>query len=226
MIGGALLSAGGSAGIQKVTRGSVNYREVAVAGVIGAGAGGLGYGAGALVSGASKGASLGRLALAGGVESVSGGMADRGVHGGNVFNPRGIAADLLTGGAAPSVGHRLGGDAARIADDVAPPRYVYRGGSASDANLTPRPGIDHTGLSTYDNIEAATPPGGKAQVIDTTRMRNLAAHPDSPPPGHVSIRPHDPSEVSDWAASRGADETHPYTQELRDAIVGVERRPK
>ena len=33
MIGGALLSAGASAGIQKVTTGSVNYKEVAVAGL-------------------------------------------------------------------------------------------------------------------------------------------------------------------------------------------------
>ena len=34
MIGGALLSAGASAGIQKVTTGSVNYKEVAVAGLV------------------------------------------------------------------------------------------------------------------------------------------------------------------------------------------------
>jgi len=112
MIGGALLSAGGSAGIQKITTGSVDYREVAVAGIIGGAAGGLGAGAGALISGASRGATVGRAALAGGVEAVSGGMADRGVHGGNIFNPRGLATDLLTGGAVPSVGGRLGDDAA------------------------------------------------------------------------------------------------------------------
>ncbi|MGH2943715.1 MAG: RHS repeat-associated core domain-containing protein, partial [Solirubrobacteraceae bacterium] len=115
MIGGALLSAGSSAGIQKITTGSVNYREVAVAGLIGGAAGGLGYGAGALISGTSRAATVGRVAVAGGVESVSGGMADRGVHGGNVFNPRGMAADLLTGGTTPAVGSRLG--AGRVADD-------------------------------------------------------------------------------------------------------------
>ena len=77
MIGGALLSAGASAGIQKVTTGSVDYKEVAIAGLIGAGAGGLGAGAGALVSGSTKAAAFGRGALAGGVESVAGGAGNR-----------------------------------------------------------------------------------------------------------------------------------------------------
>jgi RHS repeat-associated protein len=108
MIGGALLSAGGSAGIQKLTTGSVNYREVAVAGVIGAGAGGLGYGAGALVSGGSKVAAVGRGALAGSAESVAGGAANRGIHGQNAFDPAGMRNDLLLGGGIGGVGGRLG----------------------------------------------------------------------------------------------------------------------
>jgi hypothetical protein len=49
------------------------------------------------------------------------------------------------------------------------PQLVYRGGSAKPDNLTPRPGIDKTGLSTFDTCEAATPPGGKAQVIDISQ---------------------------------------------------------
>ena len=114
MIGGALLSAGSSAAIQKVTTGSVNYRDVAVAGIIGGAAGGLGYGAGALISGTSRAATVGRTALAGGVEAVTGGMADRGVHGGNMFNPRGMATDLLTGGAVPAAGGQLAPNAAAI----------------------------------------------------------------------------------------------------------------
>jgi RHS repeat-associated protein len=125
MIGGALLSAGASTGIQKVTTGSVNYTEVAIAGVIGGAAGGLGYGAGALVSGTSRGASVGRAVLQGGVESVAGGMADRGVHGGNILNPRGLATDLLTGGSVPAAGGRLGDDAADATGGV------YRGISPS-----------------------------------------------------------------------------------------------
>ena len=59
MIGGALLSAGASAGIQKVTTGSVNYTEVAIAGLVGGAAGGAGFGAGALVAGTSRAAAVG-----------------------------------------------------------------------------------------------------------------------------------------------------------------------
>jgi RHS repeat-associated protein len=125
MIGGALLSAGGSAGIQKVTRGSVNYREVAIAGVIGAGAGGLGYGAGALVSGGSKAAAFGRGALAGGVESVSGGAANRGIHGQNAFDPAGMAGDLLLGGGVGGVGGRLGAGHAPPVVAEAAPTHIY-----------------------------------------------------------------------------------------------------
>jgi RHS repeat-associated protein len=108
MIGGALLSAGGSAGIQKITTGSVDYRQVAVAGIVGGAAGGLGYGAGALISGGSKVAAVGRGALAGGVESVAGGAANRGLHGQNPFDPAGMRNDLLLGGGIGGVGGRLG----------------------------------------------------------------------------------------------------------------------
>ena len=108
MIGGALLSAGSSAAIQKVTTGEVNYTEVAIAGLVGGAAGGLGYGAGALVSGTSKAAAVGRGAMAGGVESVAGGAANRGIHGENPFDPAGMGRDLLLGGAIGGVGGRLG----------------------------------------------------------------------------------------------------------------------
>jgi hypothetical protein len=107
-----------------------------------------------------------------------------------------------------------------------PPQYVYRGGSGTPSNLTPRPGVDTTGLSTFDNLEAATQPGGKAQIIDTTRLKTLVATPDAPPPGHVSLHPPNLDEVTDWAATRGTDEVHPYTQEVMDAVVGEARRPK
>jgi RHS repeat-associated protein len=125
MIGGALLSAGGSAGIQKVTTGRVSYREVAVAGIIGAGAGGLGYGAGALVSGGSKMAAFGRGALAGGVESVAGGAANRGIHGQNAFDPAGMRNDLLLGGGIGGVGGRLGSGHAPPAVIEAAPTRIY-----------------------------------------------------------------------------------------------------
>lgn len=126
--------------------------------------------------------------------------------------------------AAEAVGTSTGGAAATDAANA--PAYVYRGGSASADNLTPRPGVDNTGLSTFDTVEAATPPGGKAQVIDTGRLSSLSAVPDAPPPGHVSITPGDPALVEQWAATRGTGQVHPYTQELQNAIVGTVRRPK
>jgi len=115
-----------SAGIQKVTTGSVDYTEVAIAGLIGGAAGGLGYGAGALVSGGSKAAALGRGALAGGVESFAGGAANRGIHGRNPFDPAGMGQDLLLGGGIGAVGGRLG--AGRAVDDARPdlPAMVAR----------------------------------------------------------------------------------------------------
>ncbi|WP_037501178.1 DUF6531 domain-containing protein [Solirubrobacter soli] len=120
MIGGALLSAGSSAAIQKATTGHVNYTEVAVAGLIGGAAGGLGYGAGALVSGSSKAAAFGRGALAGGVESFAGGAGNRAVHGGDPFDPRGMATDLLLGGGIGGVGGRLGAPGReRVPQDIA-----------------------------------------------------------------------------------------------------------
>jgi len=108
MIGGALLSAGASAGIQKVTTGSVDYKQVAVAGLIGAGAGGLGVAAGGMVSGTSTAAAIGRGALAGGVESFSAGAASRGLNGQNPFDPAGMGKDLLLGGFTGGAGGRLG----------------------------------------------------------------------------------------------------------------------
>jgi len=112
----------------------------------------------------------------------------------------------------------------RASGDV--PELVYRGGSATADNLTPRPILDPTGLSTFDNLEAATLPGGKAQIIDTSKLRSLSAVPDAPPPGHVSITPEDDALIAKWAATRGTGQIHPLTQELLDAIVGVARRPK
>lgn len=106
-------------------------------------------------------------------------------------------------------------------DDV--PRYVFRGGSDKPDNLTPRT-KDTDGLSTFDTLEAATPPGGKAQVIDTSRLRCLVACPDGG--GHVSIRPRNPLDLADWMSARGTRRVHPLTRELQDAIVDVRRRPK
>jgi RHS repeat-associated protein len=118
------------------------------------------------------------------------------------------------------------GAGAGISGPADPPQFVFRGGSASLDNLTPRPVFDASGLSTFDNLAAATPPGGKAQVIDTTKLTSLQAIPDPPPDGHVSITPGTAEGVADWAASRGTGVAHPYTQEVQNAIVDTVRRPK
>ena len=132
--------------------------------------------------------------------------------------------------AAPAAVEPLGtGGAARAGD----PRLVYRGGSATPDNLTPRPGEDTLGLSTFDNLNAAVQPGGKAQVIDLNKLAQpLVGVPDAPPPGHVSIRPGEVatpdvlSVIREWAAARGTGTTHPLTQAIIDAIVGTVKRPK
>ena len=112
-------------------------------------------------------------------------------------------------------------------------KIVYRGGSQTPDNLTPRPDIDTQGLSTFETLELAVQPGGKAQVIDVSRLQApLMGVPDAPPPGHVSIRPglaltpevlHSTAE---WASSRGTGILHRYTQAVMEAIIGEVRRPK
>jgi hypothetical protein len=108
----------------------------------------------------------------------------------------------------------------------AAPRYVYRNGARTPMNLTRRPGVDTAGISTFERLEGATPPGGKAQVIDTAVLRRLVAILDDVTVGHVSIAPSDPRLIADWAATRGTDVLHPFTQEVIDAVVDEVRRPR
>ena len=108
----------------------------------------------------------------------------------------------------------------------AAPRLVYRGGSAQPDNLTPRPGVDTTGLSTYGNPAAAAPNGGKVQVIDTSQLKLVQAFPDAPPPGHVSLAPGDARLIEPWAATRGTGEVSPLTQDIVNAIIDTLRLPK
>ena len=103
---------------------------------------------------------------------------------------------------------------------------VYRGGSRTPSNMTPRPGVDNTGLSVFDNAAAAAPNGGKVQVIDTSRLRCAVACPDAPPAGHISIQPAELQDLTGWAATRGTDEVHALTQDILDAIVDEIRIPR
>jgi RHS repeat-associated protein len=121
MIGGALLSAGSSAAIQKVTTGSVDYRDVAIAGIAGAAGGGVGAwatGARALATASP----LVRGAVIGGASSATEGAVDRGLHGDNPFDPAGMGRDLLLGGGTGAVSGHLGDrldPRSNIVDDAA-----------------------------------------------------------------------------------------------------------
>jgi len=90
--------------------------------------------------------------------------------------------------------------------------------------MTPRPGFDPTGLSTFDN-PGAFESGTKLQVIDTSRLKLIQGFPDAPPPGHVSLAPADSSLIEPWAATRGAADVHPFTQDIIDAIINTIRAP-
>jgi hypothetical protein len=103
--------------------------------------------------------------------------------------------------------------------------------------MTPRPGKDtdptsHPGLSTFEELDQAAPPGGKAQKIDLTKLKEpLVGVPDGPPEGHVSIRPGEEvrpemlKALNEWAQTR-QEGTHPFTQCLLEACVEEVRRPK
>ena len=91
-------------------------------------------------------------------------------------------------------------------------KKIYRKGSATDNNLTPRP-KDKDGLSTNVN-----PPPTKHQVIDTSKLNQLEAVQDGA--DHASVRPKDMTRMQEWIDSKGSQNTHEFTQELRDAIVG------
>ena len=115
------------------------------------------------------------------------------------------------------------------------PGIVYRRGSASPANCTPRLGRDTSGgpgqapgLSTFETMDLE--PGERAQMIDLGQVTGaLRGIPDDPGLGgtlsHVSIVPVDASgnvdypSLQDWAASRGTSDIHPFTQTVRNAIV-------
>lgn len=104
-------------------------------------------------------------------------------------------------------------DVTKKADD-----FVYRGGSGTPTNLTPRL-KDTGGLSGNVN-----PMPGKNQVIDTSKLDQLCAVCDNPKTGHVSIKPKDMSQMQSWIDSRGSGTTHPLTQELMNAVVDQVKR--
>jgi hypothetical protein len=208
------------------------WRAVGVGALSGGVAGLVGWAVPVLLPAAGFWGTVGVGALSGSLASGTGQLIV------NLFTPNaawyaGVPDAMLvggvTGGIAGGVGYVIRQwVAAQMAESGSVMRsgVVYRGGSNTPKNLTPRPGIDSSGLSTFDSLEGAVEPGGKAQVIDVSRLKTLVARPDAPPPGHVSLAPKDLGLVEEWAATRGMQTVHPYTQEIIEAIVGEVRRPK
>ena len=95
---------------------------------------------------------------------------------------------------------------------------VYRGGSATDNNLTPRPDKDtESGLST-----SMDKPPGKCQAIDVSKLEESGLEAINDHGNHVSIRPiNDPSfiKLKEWASTRNTDVTHSFTQAVKNAII-------
>lgn len=102
----------------------------------------------------------------------------------------------------------------------AAPRFlIYRSGAATPVNMTPRP-TDLDGLSASRDVPSA--PGCKYQVIDTSKLNQLHAFCDNALTGHFCIVPEDMSKMQEWIDSRG-NATHPFTEELLNAIVSQGR---
>lgn len=123
-------------------------------------------------------------------------------------------------------------------------RPVYRSGSASDGNLTPRFDRDTTGrpgqtpgLSVFESLERAASPGAKVQVIDLDLLQPpLRGFPDDVnlggSEGHVAIAPAteggevDLVRLVEWAESRNIGPVHEFTELVKRAVVRAETRPK
>ena len=95
---------------------------------------------------------------------------------------------------------------------------VYRQGSATNSNLTPRPGKDTTtGLST--TIEQ---PSGKFQTLDVAKLNDAGLEVIQDGNNHASVRPkNDPNfeKLREWADTRGTDNVSDYTIGCQNAIV-------
>jgi hypothetical protein len=109
--------------------------------------------------------------------------------------------------------------------DVLMEGTLYRNGALTETNFTPRPHDAGTGLSTFDTLEAATAPGGKAQAIDVGRLEKIKAVPNGPP-GHFGIVPKDATRMAEWISTRGTVAVHEFTVEAMKAVKGEVRRPK
>ncbi len=114
-------------------------------------------------------------------------------------------------------------------EDESKDNFVYRGGSFTDMNFTPRPGKDDgdgpkSGLSTFVTpLQATFNEGGKAQQLSVKRLLKLGFQVNIKPDGHASIRPIDGKALKAWAATRNdlaaGKEPHKLTKLLKTARI-------
>ncbi|MBW4599430.1 MAG: hypothetical protein KME29_07405 [Calothrix sp. FI2-JRJ7] len=109
---------------------------------------------------------------------------------------------------------------------------VYRSGSDTDANLTPK-AKDLTGnkrgLSTFSDPHKAPIRITKAKIIETDNLKELkaVANGSGDNDSHVSIRPESNDKLLEWSQSQhdtpeGKEKyKHPFTEEVQEAIVGT-----
>ena len=113
--------------------------------------------------------------------------------------------------------------------------YVYRGGSFTDMNFTPRPGVDDgegpkSGLSTFTTAQAATQgKGGKVQALSVKKLKILGFVLTTEGE-HVGIRPKSQAALKIWAKSRediaNGKQPHLLTKILKKARVLQKIAPK
>ncbi len=117
------------------------------------------------------------------------------------------------------------------ANDCDPQGALYRGGSAGQKSLTPRPGNDTdgyplNGLSTYTAKARACVNNDKVQVLDPAKLATvdgLGLALDPADPTHVFLRGATKELHLEWAATRETGAEHRLTSSVRDAIVRRER---
>lgn len=112
---------------------------------------------------------------------------------------------------------------------------LYRGGSATNPNFTPRPdkdvgGYPNNGLSTYVNKAKACWGQSKVQVLMQTGLAavaNLSLQSDPADPEHIFLQGDTLALHQEWAATRSASKDNPHrlTVGVSNANSGFESCP-
>ena len=106
---------------------------------------------------------------------------------------------------------------------------IFRSGSDSIDNLTPRPGIDDLnltegGLSFFnDPSKLNLDPGDKYIGVDPLKLDGLDVIFDNNPPGHVSVRPLSLNELKEWASTRKTGIVHELSTIVKNSVVLIKK---